>query len=108
MIRQSSAGRLCFRRDWKTAFAALKRLLADPNDTVQVFRIMRALNRDTAKKGYERLLQTEQGGRLAYECVELAKRLADEAFIARFPEGSVGAAYAVFLRRTGFTAQGLA
>jgi ubiquinone biosynthesis protein COQ4 len=108
MIRQSSAGQLSFRRDWKTAFAALRRLLADANDTAQVFRIMRALNHDSAKRGYERLLQTEQGGRLAYERVELAERLSDKALFARFPEGSVGAAYAAFLHRTGFTAQSLA
>jgi ubiquinone biosynthesis protein COQ4 len=99
---------LSYRRDWKAALTALKQLLANPDDTAQVFRIMRALNVDTAKRGYERLLQTAEGGRLAYERVELAERLSNPEFVARFAEGSVGAAYAAFLRRTGYSAQGLA
>jgi ubiquinone biosynthesis protein COQ4 len=99
--------KLSYRRDWKTAFTALRRLLADANDTAQVFRIMRALNVDTSKTGYERLLQTAEGGRIAYDRVELAERLSDPTYVASFPEGSVGAAYAAFLRRTGYSAQGL-
>ncbi|TCM21783.1 ubiquinone biosynthesis protein COQ4 [Novosphingobium sp. PhB165] len=96
------------RRDWGTAFKALRRLLADANDTAQVFRIMRALNAGTAKAGYLRLMGTAQGGRLAYERVELAERFSDPAFIAQFREGTVGAAYAEFLRKTGYSATGLA
>src|SRR5689334_11591747 len=92
---------LSFKRDWKTAFTAVKALMADPDDTAQVFRIMRALNVGTAKAGYERLLQTAAGGRMAYDRIELAERLSDPAYVARFPEGSVGAAYAAFLQRTG-------
>jgi ubiquinone biosynthesis protein COQ4 len=103
-----TATELSSRRDWKGALIAVKRLMAQPGDTAQVFRIMRALNADTAKKGYERLLRTADGGRIAYERVELAERLSDPAFVAQFPEGSVGAAYAAFLRRTGYSAQGLA
>lgn len=99
---------LSFRRDWKTAFSALRRLLADAGDTAQVFRIMRALNVDTARKGYTRLLGTVEGGRLAYARVELAEKLSDPSYVAQFAEGSFGAAYAAFLRRTGFSADGLA
>jgi len=99
---------LSSRRDWKGALTAVKRLMAQPGDTAQVFRIMRALNADTPKRGYERLLRAAEGGRIAYERVELAEWLSDPAWVARFPEGSVGAAYAAFLRRTGYSAQGLA
>ena len=95
------------RKDWRTAFAALRRLLSDANDTAQVFRIMRALNSGTAKSGYERLLRTQEGGRIAYERVELAERFSDPAFVRGFPDGSVGAAYAEFLARTGHSAEGL-
>jgi ubiquinone biosynthesis protein COQ4 len=96
------------RRDWATAFNALRRLLADANDTEQVFRIMRALNVGTVKKGYERLLRTPQGGQLAYRRVELAERFSDPAFVNGFATGSVGAGYAAFLRRTGYSAAALA
>jgi ubiquinone biosynthesis protein COQ4 len=90
------------------AFSALHRLLSDANDTAQVFHIMRALNAGTARKGYERLLQTPQGGRLACQQLELAARLSDPAYIASLPEGSVGAAYRAFLQSTGYSAKGLA
>lgn len=94
-------------RDWRTAFSALGKLLRDTDDTAQVFRIMRALNVGSAGKGYERLLETGRGGRIAYERVELAERLSDPAYVAAFAPGSVGAAYRDFLGRTGFSADGL-
>ena len=96
------------RRDWGTAWAALRRLLADGNDTVQVFRIMRALNADTSHRNYARLLREPGGGRIAYDHVELARRFSDRAWVDALPEGSVGAHYRAFLDRTGFSAQGLA
>ncbi len=96
------------RRDWRTAWAALRRLLADGNDTVQVFRIMRALNADTSHRNYRRLLDEPGGGRLAYRRVELSERFSDRAWIDALPADSVGAQYRAFLDRTGFSAQGLA
>lgn len=96
------------RKDWRGAFAALRQLLSNAGDTAQVFRIMRALNAGTAKTGYERLLRTAEGGRIAYRRTELATLFADPEFTGRFPEGSVGAAYARFLADTGYSAQGLA
>lgn len=95
-------------RDWRTALSALGKLLRDESDTAQVFRIMRALNVNAAQKGYERLLRTSQGGRIAYEGIELAQKLSDPAYVASFAPGSVGAAYREFLGRTGFSADGLA
>jgi len=96
------------RRDWRTAWAALRRLLANGDDTVQVFRIMRALNADTSHRNYARLLTEPGGGRIAYQRVELADRFSDRAWLDALPEGSVGAHYRAFLDRTGFSAQGLA
>ncbi|MGN6376515.1 MAG: Coq4 family protein [Sphingomonas sp.] len=96
------------RRDWRTAFDAIARLLADGDDTTQVFRIMRALNVGNAERNYARLLATEQGGRIAYERVELMQRFADRDWVARFAPGTVGAAYRQFLENTGYSAEGLA
>ena len=95
------------RKDWIGAFRAMRALLADPNDTAQVFRIMIALNTGTAARNYHRLLQTPEGGRIAYAGIELAGRLTDPAFLARFGAGTVGAAYRDFLARTGHSAKGL-
>ena len=95
-------------RDWKTAWAALRELLANGDDTVQVFRIMRALNADTGRRNYLKLLTSIQGGRLAYERVELSERFSDRAWLDALPEDTVGATYRAFLDRTGFSAKGLA
>lgn len=95
------------RREWGTAFRALVKLLGDADDTIQVFRIMRALNGDIAGKNYRKLLRQPFGGRLAYRRVELAERFSDRVWIDSLPAGSVGAAYREFIDRTGYSAQGL-
>ena len=96
------------RRDWRTAFDAIGRLLANGDDTTQVFRIMKALNVGNAPMNYARLIATAEGGRMAYERVELAERFVDKAYVARFAAGTVGAAYRDFLETTGYSADGLA
>src|ERR1700712_884330 len=95
------------RRDWRTAFDAIRKLLANGDDTTQVFRIMRALNVGNAPMNYARFLGTDEGGRMAYERVELAERFSDPAHVARFAAGTVGAAYRSFLETTGYSADGL-
>jgi ubiquinone biosynthesis protein COQ4 len=96
------------RRDWRTAFDAIRKLLANGDDTTQVFRIMKALNTGNSERNYARLLATEQGGKLAYERVELTRRFGDAEWIAQFAPGTVGAAYRSFLETTGYSADGLA
>ena len=96
------------RRQWGVALRALKRLLSDKEDTGQVFEIMGALNGDSTAKGYRRLLTTPNGGRLAYERVELAQRLMDDAWLDSFAPGTVGAAYRDFVRSENISAEGLA
>jgi ubiquinone biosynthesis protein COQ4 len=96
------------RRDWGAALRALRRLLRDKEDTRQVFEIMRALTGDAMNENYRRLYTTPKGGRIAYERVELARRLMDDAWLDTFPEGSVGAAYRHFIRSQQISAEGLA
>lgn len=93
---------------WGVALRALRRLLADKQDTVQVFEIMRALNGAATAKGYHRLLSTAEGGRLAYERLEFADRLMDDAWLDQFAPGTVGAAYRNFVRSEKLSAEGLA
>ncbi|NJR79146.1 Coq4 family protein [Sphingomonas corticis] len=95
------------RRDWGTAFDAIRKLLANGDDTTQVFRIMRALNVGNAPQNYARLIATAKGGRIAHDQVELAERFSDPAFVASFAPGTVGAAYRHFLESTGYSADGL-
>jgi ubiquinone biosynthesis protein COQ4 len=96
------------RRDWKAAWVALRKLLANGDDTVQVFRIMRALNADNGARNYHRLLAYPGGGRIAYRQTELAELFSRRDYIAGFKPGTVGAAYRDFLDRTGYSAMGLA
>ncbi|HKR88746.1 MAG TPA: Coq4 family protein [Phenylobacterium sp.] len=96
------------RLEWGRALAALRKLLADGEDTAQVFEIMRALNGKANVRNYQRLLTTREGGRIAYEHVELADLLMDDAWLDALPDGSVGAAYREFMRAERLSAEGLA
>lgn len=96
------------RRDWRTALDAIRKLLANGDDTAQVFRIMHALNTGTAATNYARLIATKEGGRIAVDQAELAERLSEPAFVATFAPGTVGAAYRDWLASTGYSADGLA
>lgn len=96
------------RRQWGVALKALGRLLNDKEDTGQVFEIMRALNGGATRDAYMRLIETPRGGRLAYERVELAAKLMDDAWLDSFAPGSVGAAYRDFIRSEQLSAEGLA
>lgn len=69
---------------------------------------MRALNVGNSPMNYARLIATEEGGRMAYERAELARRFVDTAWVATFAPGTVGAAYRDFLESTGYSADGLA
>ncbi len=94
--------------DWVHALRSLRRLLNDKDDTTQVFEIMRSLNGASTSKGYQRLLGTMDGGRIAYAREEFAARLMDDAWLDSLPEGSVGAAYRTFIREEQLSAEGLA
>jgi ubiquinone biosynthesis protein COQ4 len=95
------------KRDWPKALRAVRQLMADKDDTVQVFEIMRSLNGTATRDGYFRLLRTTQGGRLAYQRRELAEVLMDRAALARLPAGSVAAHYLAFTERGQISADGL-
>src|ERR1044072_9241416 len=84
------------RKNWGTAFAAIRKLFADPTDTPQVFRVMQALNQGTSARNYRRLLQTPEGARLAYRRVELVENLSNPQWLSQFAPGTVGAAYRAF------------
>src|ERR1035438_7819187 len=93
-------------RDWGGALRAFQRLMANKEDTSQVFAIMHALDGDACKVDYIRMLALPHGGRIAYERVELSEKLMDDAWRANFPPGSVGAAYAEFLATEHLSALG--
>ena len=91
-----------------TAFRAFRKLVRNKEDTAQVFEIMRALTGRSGAIGYNRLLKTAEGGRQAFLRDELAFKLDDPVWLARFGPGTVGAEYKAFRDLRGFTAEGLA
>lgn len=106
--RPARTGRRSYRRDPVRAWKALRRLLADKEDTAAVFELMRALSGRSVPNGYARLIRTAEGGRIAYEREEFAERLSDRAWLASFGPGTVGAAYRAFIAPRGLSAEGLA
>jgi ubiquinone biosynthesis protein COQ4 len=68
---------------------------------------MHALNGEATKVDYIRLLATPDGGRIAYQRLELSEKLMDEAWRSSFPPGSVGAAYHDFLETEHLSAAGM-
>jgi ubiquinone biosynthesis protein COQ4 len=69
---------------------------------------MRALNVGNAPMNYARFIATDEGGRMAYERIELAQLLSQPGYAKQFAPGTVGAAYNHFLESTGYSADGLA
>ncbi len=96
-----------YKRQWRVAFRALRKLLGNPDDTGQVFEIMRALNPPATKSGYLRLIDSPTGARLAYHRTELAERLMDRDWLTSFAPGTVGAAYRDFVWSENLSADGL-
>lgn len=94
--------------DIPAALRGIGQLLRNKEDTKAVFDIMRALSGRSIPNGYERLLRSSEGGRIAYDRVELQPILDDHATLALLPEGSVGRAYLDFVQGRKISAEGLA
>ena len=96
------------RLDFPRAIRAFRNLLRDKEDTSQVFEIMRALNGRSTMMGYQRLLRSAAGGRIAYQREELIDHLDDDDAMRAYPPGSVGADYFAWRTAENLSAAGLA
>ncbi|HRH21194.1 MAG TPA: Coq4 family protein [Brevundimonas sp.] len=90
------------------AIQAFRRLVADKEDTTQVFEIMEALTGRSIPWGLRKLLRSPGGGRQAYRHLELNEKLNDPVWLAQFGPGTVGAAYRSFMQAEDLSAEGLA
>ncbi|MEM1414222.1 MAG: Coq4 family protein [Myxococcota bacterium] len=88
----------------RRASSALYRLLRDPDDTSQVFEIVRAFEGPALLRNFARFRETALGREPA---PNLARRLADRDALAAMPAGSLGRAYLSFAQRYGLAADGL-
>ncbi|MEM5517625.1 Coq4 family protein [Henriciella sp. AS95] len=89
------------------AWMHMQRLIANKEDTEQVFLIIESLNGNHLLKDFERFVSTERGAAELRKRTYLPPLLDDHGPLYEMPEGSVGRVYAEFMEREGLTAAGL-
>jgi ubiquinone biosynthesis protein COQ4 len=91
----------------RDAARAMKALLANPDDTAQVFRIIDALSGKNGERTLARMRRSKDGQRLLRDKPNLLAKLQDREGLGALPEGSFGRAYLAFLHSENITAEGL-
>ncbi len=96
------------RVEWRRAWRALRRLVADPERTEEVFELIHALSGRSGERLYQRFVATPEGRHLLGARPSLLDALADRTRLAALPAGSLGRAYADFMSEERLEAGGLA
>jgi ubiquinone biosynthesis protein COQ4 len=89
------------------AVRAVRQLMANPEDTSQVFTIFRALRGRSGIKAFRRFAASPTGAAVLSEKRQLLATLSDRAWLAAQPEGSFGRRYFEFMEAEKLTAEGL-
>jgi ubiquinone biosynthesis protein COQ4 len=94
-------------RRWFKALYHFRKLMADKEDTSQVFHITHALNGNDLYKQYNRFLADPEGAKRFEQRRYLPPLLDDRETLRAMPKGSLADAYCNFMDQEGLTAQGL-
>ncbi|WP_370237039.1 MULTISPECIES: Coq4 family protein [Henriciella] len=89
------------------AWSHMQKLIANKEDTEQVFLIIESLNGNNLQKDFERFLASDRGVEELQKRTYLPPILDQHGPLHNMPEGSVGRTYAEFMEREGLTAAGL-
>lgn len=89
------------------ALRAIRALIADKEDTSQVFRVIDALSGGANDRQFERFVKTETGKRILAEKRNLITALSDRDYLSSLPEGTLGHTYYEFMAEENLTADGL-
>lgn len=89
------------------AWKHMQKLIADKEDTEQVFHIIESLNGRSFEKNFHAFAASDAGKALLAKKEYLPPLLDDHEWIRALPDGTVGRAYVDFMEREGLTAQGL-
>jgi ubiquinone biosynthesis protein COQ4 len=89
------------------AVRAVRRLLADPDDTTQVFAIFRAMRGKSGLRAFRRFAASPTGAQIIREKRRLLDTLSDRGRLAALPEKSFGRCYFNFMEEEQLTADGL-
>jgi ubiquinone biosynthesis protein COQ4 len=91
----------------RVAWRAIRKLVADPADTAQVFTIVRAMSGPSLRNGYRRFQASSWGRRVIEEEIDLLETLRDRAALRAAPAGSLAKAYLGFVESENLSADGL-
>ena len=94
-------------RDLGKAWFHFRRLIANKEDTREVFPIFEALPWGGLRAAAEAFLTSDKGRALAVSEPYLPAILDDHVALRKMPEGSLAKAYCDFMEREGLTAKGL-
>ena len=86
------------------AWRHMKKLIANKEDTEQVFQIIEALNGKSAYRDFEKFIATPAGQAEFAKRTYLPPILDNHAPLHDLPEGSVGRTYVEFMEREGLSA----
>lgn len=89
------------------ALQALRRLIADPEQTQEVFTVIRALSGPALQDSYIRFADTEVGQRILREDIDLLDTLQDQESLAALPANTLGRHYLNFVTSQNISADGL-
>lgn len=89
------------------AWRAMRALIADKEDTSQVFKVIDALAGDADDRMYRRFSASDTGKRIIAEKRDLITLLNDRESLSRLPLGTLGRTYHDFMAEENLTADGL-
>lgn len=89
------------------AARAMRELIANPDDTAQVFRIIRALTGNSFERLYQKVLADPAGRRILEERRDILALLDDRERLRELADGTLGREYARFMDREAIDAAGL-
>ena len=89
------------------ALRSVRALIANPDDTGEVFKIIQALKGGSLSRAVERLRSTPEGRELLRTKPDILSVLNDREALRAMPEGSVGRAYLRFVESQSLSADGL-
>ena len=92
---------------WRRAFAELRALMADPDDTDRAVSLIYALGRREFEHSFQRFAASAHGRALLEARPSLLAALQDRDALERLPDGTFGRAYLTYLDRNGFQPDGL-
>lgn len=89
------------------AWRAVQALIRNPEDTAQVFTIIRALSGPSLQQGLRRFIDLPFGRRVIEEKYDLLATLSDREALRLHPQNSLAAAYLNFVESENLSADGL-